>query len=71
MSTSSKIPEPSFNIMLTRVLQRKHPDWPRQLVAENIRVLSSGKGKKPGYRPEHTQRRSRHRRDQIHAGTDR
>ena len=47
MSTSSKIPEPSFNLMLAGVLQRKHPDWPKQLVAENIRVLSSGKGKKP------------------------
>ena len=45
--SKSVIPEPSFNVKLTQVLQTKHPDWPRQLVAENTQVLSGGTGKKP------------------------
>ena len=45
--SASLIPEPSFNLKLTEVLQRKHPDWPKQLVAENTGVISGGKGKRP------------------------
>ena len=45
--SKSVIPEPSFNLKLAEVLQRKHPDWPTHLIAENTGVLKGGGGKRP------------------------